>query len=564
MKLELINQNIDYSKEVTGKDLDYATYNRKFEMWDYVLRNGLLEQNDINALKLLKDLTIYSYAFLRDDNGQPFKMTAYQDAIASCAHKPFEAMSENRFVLFRASNQTGKSKMLVSNAIYLTQNMDNINVIMISKSLPQSQFLLATIRHTLNNSVFGGTWREDVGETANTTQLTFSRNNGKVINRIICAPAGEGTLGYPVHYMFLDEADFYEDAKKFFWKVALPRTNFTKGQIVVFSNPNPDIARTDSLLWDLYCGTLFKRKFHFKFLDAPWNTQDEYDMVRKSSPSYIFASTHDGDFPIDSGGFFTQLEINDMMMRDWKNELPIVDRPIYIGLDVAKVRDRTVLTLGTLHENKEDKKLSDLHVRYMCHFPLKMDYDLVVDKVANIVDYYTKNHHGVARLGFDATGVGNAIGDMLRSKGIFAQPITFSIQSKSKMYANFKILAEQRRIKVVYDEDCKNQLSNLIFARTTSGQLSIKHSKEDVHDDFPDSLCCLIDVSVVPSRVGVTATFVGNGITSESNPNTSPNLNDKEKINEVHAQQIKQHRQANSSIFGDNGNNTNFYDGGFE
>ena len=924
MKLELLKQNIDYDKEVTGKDLDYKTYNQKFAMWDYVIKNGLLDRNDPNALKLLKDLTIYCYAFLRDDNGQPFRMTAYQDAIAGCTHKPFDAMSKNRFVMFRASNQVGKamrddeliptlhdgfvrldllkegqyiygsdgnlcritgipyrglerlyritfddgsviecsgnhewicktskerfvktykkgdkvwsnpsynkwtvlntkdiikrggyspmskgnwskvsipvcepvdypkknlvidpyvlgamlgdaylpycslscgdkyvidrvhsiyggninhtdkskyvlhvpvrdkirkldlldcrsdtkfiphdylmssiddrlsllrglmdtdgsiygkntveystvsdrlkddflelihslggivnnikhkpsfyydkdrnkvpcknawvisfkirvnpfslerkaklwkkdiryrheriiekiellreeqpvrclsvdspdnsflvsnqyivthnSRHLVSNAIYLTQTMDNINVIMISKSLPQSQFLLATIRHVLNNSVFGGTWREDVGETANTTQLTFSRNNGKVINRIICAPAGEGTLGYPVHYMFLDEADFYEDAKKFFWKVALPRTNFTKGQIVIFSNPNPDIARTDSLLWDLSCGDLFKRKFHFKFLDAPWNTQDEYEMVRKSSPSYIFASTHDGDFPIDSGGFFTQLEINDMLQRDWKNELPIVDRPVYIGLDVAKVRDRTVLTLGTLHENKEDKKLSDLHVRYMCHFPLKMDYDLVVDKVASIVDYYTKNHHGVARLGYDATGVGNAIGDMLRNKGIFAQPITFSIQSKSKMYANFKILAEQRRIKIVYDEDCKNQLSNLIFARTTSGQLSIKHSKEDVHDDFPDSLCCLIDVSVVPSRVGVTATFVGNGMTKESNPDDKDNLDtdngkvnnkvDNVSINDVHKEQIMKHRKSYSSAYGGN-----FFDGGFE
>jgi len=927
MDLKILKQRIDYSKLVTGKELDYDTYNRKFAMWDYVLKHDLLSKNDSNALILLRDLTIYCYAFLRDDSGQPFKMTAYQDAIAGCTHKPKDAMSDNRFVLYVAANQTGKaipdeemiptpsgfkrngdlctgdyvygsdgkptkilntiknkdwqlyritfndgtsidcslehlwicksskerfrkiytsngktwanpvydkwqvyttkqiiemggyspettpykrfsipvtkgvnypekkllinpyvlglllgdgsltrgvnfingedyiinylksnysfhtyskkgtyaltgtikglvgyirelglfgcksinkfipkdyllasyeqrlelfkgmmdtdgsvsvkhsdleystsseqlkddflellhslggllskltsrighykdesgtiidcnvnyrirfkvmfnpfnlprkkelyqscsvhkhekiiykiehvnkgnascinvdnadnsylagkdyivthnSRHLVSNAIYLTQTMDNINVIMISKSLPQSQFLLATIRQVLNNSVFGGSWREDIGETANTTQLTFSRNDGKIINRIICAPAGEGTLGYPVHYMFLDEADFYDDAKKFFWKVALPRTNFTKGQIVIFSNPNPEIARTDSLLWDLWTGSLFKRKFKFNFLDAPWNTRDEYDMVRKSSPSYIFASTHDGDFPVDGGGFFTQLEINDMLQQDWHNRLPIVDRPVYIGLDVAKVRDRTVLTLGTLHENKDDKKISDLHVRYMHHFPLKMDYNLVVDKVKEIVDYYQDNHHGVARVGFDATGVGNAIGDMLRNKGIFAQPIIFSIQSKSKMFANFKLLAEQRRIKIVHDDDCKTQLSNLIFAKTTSGQLSIKHSKEDVHDDFPDSLCCLIDVSIVPSRVGVTATFVGNGKVIDSNPLDDDDSNNPDSIrdkmnnkfmdddvdNDVHGNQVREHRNKNSKVY------NNFFDNAY-
>ena len=552
MELKILRQNLDYDSVVTGEHLDFKTYNLKFKMWDYVLSHGLLDRGNPLALNLLNDLTIYCYAFLRDDYGKPFKMTAYQDAIASCVHKPFDAMGRDRFVLYRASNQIGKSKHLVSNAIFLTQTMENINVIMISKSLPQSQFLLATIRHTLNNSVFGGTWREDIGETANTTQLTFSRNDGKVINRIICAPAGEGTLGYPVHYLFLDEADFYENAKTFFWKVALPRTNFTKGQIILFSNPNPEISRNDSLLWDLWNGDLFNRKFHFKFLDAPWNTLHEYETVKKSSPSYIFASTHDGEFPIDSGGFFTRIEIEDMMQPDWRNELPLVDSPVYIGIDVAKVRDRTVLVLGTMQPNQSDPKISDLHVRYMLHFELKTDYDIIVDKVRDLVDYYTTEFHGVARVGYDSTGVGNAIGDMLRSKGVFAQPIIFSLPNKSKMYANFKMLAEQRRIKIVNDIDCKNQLSNLIFARTSSGQLTVKHNNESSHDDFPDAICCLINVSIMPGKVPVTATFVGNGSDTGTLVDGKVNV-----LHDIHSDQVKLHRENHSSVYG------NFFKGGF-
>jgi|TARA_Y100000310_G_scaffold103241_1_gene101505 hypothetical protein len=502
MELKRLKQNIDYNNIVTGKDLDYETYEKKFEMWDYVVDNNLLAQNDPNAVELLKDPTIYFYAFFQDDDGNPWKSTCYQDAIHNCEYD-FDPMNPNRYLLFKASNQIGKSADLCLSAIFhsVTFFEENVNVVMVSRSLPQSQFLLAQIRHRLNNSSFAKTWREDVGETANTTILTFQKTiEGRtVVNRIICAPCGEGLLGYPVHYLYMDEADFYDDGKTFFWKVAFPRTNKTKGKIILYSNPDPERSRQSSLLWELWTGDLFKRKFSFNFLDAPWNTKEEFEQVRKSSPGYIFASTHVGEFPPDGGGFFTKNEIDSMLVKDWRNEMPIVDRPIYIGLDLAKVKDNTVLVLGTIHENKDDPKYQDLHVRHMIKFPSKTDYETVIDKLKHIVDYYTQNYYGVARVGFDATGVGKAIEEMIARRGIKATPVIFSLQSKSRMYGNFKMLAEQRRMRIVYNPDCELQLSSLVFKRSAAGHLQVQHEREDIHDDYPDALCCLIDVSVAPS-----------------------------------------------------------------
>jgi len=436
MKLELLKQKLDYSKPIRGCDLDLDTYNKKFEMWDYVVREGLFDKGDVDAIRLLNDPTIYAYAFLRDDDGQPFRYAAYQDAISDCEHD-HTSMNKNRFVIFKAANQIGKSRLLCGEAIRLANVKENINIIMVSKSLPQSQFLLAQIKHTLNNSAFAKSWRDDIGDTANTTTITFEREvEGRIItNRIICAPKGEGLLGYPVHYLFLDEADFYEDAKNFFWKIALPRTNKTKGQIVLFSNPNPDISRNTSLLWELWNSDLFQRKFSFKFMDAPWNSKDEYEMVKKASPSYIFASTHDGRFPEDAGGFFKHKEIQDMLQKDWENKLPNVDRPVYIGLDLAKSQDRTVLVLGTLHKNKEDPEQSDIYIQYMEHFESKTDYDIVIARLKYIIDFYQMSGHGVANIGFDATGVGKAVDDIMKMTGVqSATPIVFSIESKSRMF----------------------------------------------------------------------------------------------------------------------------------
>ena len=188
MKLQLLRQNLEYNNIIYGKDLDIDTYKKKFEMWDYVEKKKFFEDNNIEAIKLLADPTIFAYAFFKNDEGNKLELTPYQDAIANCKHD-FSALGPERYVMFKAANQIGKSKLLCILAYHQIWKEENINVVMISKSLPQSQFLLAQIRHTLNNSAFSESWREDLGETANTTNLTFQRKEGKVLNRIICAPA---------------------------------------------------------------------------------------------------------------------------------------------------------------------------------------------------------------------------------------------------------------------------------------------------------------------------------------------------------------------------------------
>ena len=252
---------------------------------------------------------------------------------------------------------------------------------------------------------------------------------------------------------------------------------------------------------------MFKRKFTFNYLDAPWNTREQYEKDKKEYPSYIFSSTHDGEFPLDSGGFFTRKEIDDMMQDDWRNQLPIVDRPVFIGMDLAKMKDRTVLSLGVLRENPDNKKISDLEIKYFQCFPVKTDYDKVINRLKQIIEIY-KNQKGVAAVGLDVSGVGRAVSDFAKAAGIKVTDVKFSLENKSRMYGNFKMLAEQRRVRIVSSEGCESQLLGLVFKRTPAGYLSVHHAKESIKDDYPDSICALIDVSIMPSKVPVTVTTV--------------------------------------------------------
>jgi len=521
MGLVVEDQRIDYEniEVVSAKHLDLERYWAKFKLWDYVVANNLLESSDVKVRKacarILDDLTIFSYAFFIDDEGNPLRLTAYQDAIAVAALRhDFTYDNPFRYILFKSANQIGKSTLLIMLAIKICMNFNNRNVVMISKSLPQSQFLLSQLRFLLNNSKFGESWKEDVGETANTTNLTFERKEGGrvFVSRIICAPAGEGTLGYPIHHLFPDEIDFYENGKNLFWKVLFARVKKTKGQIIGFSNPNPDIVRAESLLAQLWHGDLFKRKFHFWFLDAPWNTREEYEIDKRNSTSYIFRSTHDGEFPDDlSGAFFKRSEVEDMLKRDWVNSLPLVNKPVYIAADTAKMRDQFVIGVGTAEEPiMKSDKYRDLHVRYVEPLPIGTPYEDCANRMKEIKKFYEDNAIPVARIGYDATGQ-KTFGDMLKLYGISGEGVDFSRKesNKTQLYADFKMMAENRKIKVVYSEQAESELSGLRFKLTASKKYTtVEADKESTKDDICDMCAIMIHIAVKPTAVPVTLSVV--------------------------------------------------------
>ncbi len=516
--LLLPQQQVNLDVPVYGKDLDMESYEKKFLVWDRVIaKNYLMSENyDIKnkAMRLFNDETIFAYAYFRDNKGKSFRYTAYQDLIASLKHD-FTPDNPNRYILFKASNQIGKSQLLIIKALKIMMTEENRSVVMVSRSLPQSQRLLSEVKYTLNNSTFANTWKEDLGDQKNTTILTFKKEKfspeGKLlrtmVNRIICAPAGEGLLGYPVDYLFLDELDFYEDAKDFFWRIALPRTLQTNGQIIVFSNPNTEIPRSQSILWELCTGDLFKRKFTFNFLDAPWNTQEMFDKYERNVPSHVFISTHMGEFAEEGGAFLSHKEIQDTLMRSWVNVLPAAEGTVYCALDLGKMNDPTVISIGIVKPPSHPlDKYSDLDCPYQQELPLHTGYDEIMDRMIEIREHYERIGVHVF-FGHDSTGQ-KTFGDFLRKNGVVSQEVDFSKKESNKtmMCNDFKLMVEQRKLKVVYSDRCEKQLSDLVFKYTESKKLKkVENKSVVVHDDYFDSLLILVHLAVKPHVVPVTA-----------------------------------------------------------
>lgn len=489
----------------------------KFEAWDKALEEKWLDSEDSEKQKfvytMLLDPTIYAYAFFRDprDTKKRFKCYPYQDVILNDDH---------RRVCFAAANQIGKSIALCIKAITYSLLHPGSTVLLTSKTLPQAKDLLRQIKQFLQNSRLD--YKFDVGDTETKTEIylkhfeeeevydekldkTFTQMKELQQSRIICVPATEAALGYAVDLALEDELFFYEDGENFHKQILQPRTYTTKGQIIVFSNPNGQ----QGIGWEIWNDEDYHR-YRFNFLDCPTNTQEEFDRLCKTLTREQIDSTLLAVFTSPEGGFLTLQERKDMQ-EERSSMLPsVLTQPIYIFYDWAKVKDRTTQLIGVpINSNKEDWA-DEVYVYVAKEYPAGTPYTEIIDvDLKNLIN--SVGPQMVAMVGWDNTGVGRGLEDFTKrveQLGIQAMPVEFSLENKSRIYTLFKLLAEQRRVKIPYVKECDKQLSMLRFERSPRGHLKVHHQNEKDRDDFPDGIAGLCSLIIQPENLPVSAVII--------------------------------------------------------
>jgi len=506
LKRKMIKNNIDLRKK-ERHIISKVTPNMKektqskFDFWDEVINKNLIDGDNSQmayVFSLLRDPTTYMYAFFKDKEGNQLQLYPYQDIIIN---------DVNKRIIFAAANQIGKSLTLCCKALHFSLTNPGKTVVMVSKTLPQSKDLLREIRRLLNTSTLD--YKADIGDSANKTEIYFKHfdEEGKELpqSRIICVPATEAALGYSVDLLLIDELGFYDNGRYFYYQIAQPRTYETKGQIIIFSNPNGQ----QGILWNLWGNKRFS-KYQFNYLDKPGNTKEEYDLLSHDLTMEEIDSTLNAQFTNPEGGFITLGE-RKRMQEERINAIPmIITTPLYIFFDFAKVQDRTVrITAIPLMEDEKDWA-HKVYVYEMKEYPQGTPYTEIVDGDLKrlILEVGLPN---VAMVGWDNTGVGKGIEDFIsriNQLGIMAMPVEFSLENKSRIYTLFKLLVENNRIKIPFVEACDKQLASLRFKKSTRGYLMVHHESEKDRDDFPDALAGLCSLIIQPDNVPVTCTVI--------------------------------------------------------
>lgn len=159
-------------------------------------------------------------------------------------------------------------------------------------------------------------------------------------------------------------------------------------------------------------------------------------------------------------------------VEDLKDELGRVtktkdQRNFIVSADLAKSSDFTVITV-------------------MC-----MDTgDIVYYKRVNKTDYreiikmieFTCKSYNNAPLIFDATGVGNAVADMLRNVDVAANPFTFTNESKGELITKLALAIEYAQISIPNIETIVGELSAFTYSLTKTQKISYS-APPGMHDD---------------------------------------------------------------------------------
>ncbi len=484
------------------KEMEART-NEKFAAWDKAVAEDWLSSPDEKvrekAYKLLNDSTIFAYAFFKNKEGEPFKLYPYQDIIIS---------DKNKRIIFAAANQIGKSITLCWKALHFALTNPGKTVLMVSKTMPQAKDLLMQIKQFLETSKMD--YKGMIGSAENKTEIYFKHLGDKgqqlAQSRIICVPATEAALGYAVDLLLIDELAFYDDGHYFYFQIAQPRTYTTKGQIIVFSNPNGQ----QGIFWELWNDKDFSH-YTFNFLDKPGNTKKEYEKLRETLTVDQFDSTVNSIFTNPSGGFLS-LDERRRMQVERENSLPsIITQPLYIAFDWAKSMDRTVRIIGVPKKGKDTDWADEVYVYEMKEYPQGTPYDEIIDgDLKSLI--HDVGPQNIAMVGWDNTGVGRGLEDFVKrvqDLGIMTTPIEFSLQNKSRIYTLLKLLVENNRITIPFISECDKQLASLRFKKTSNrNTLQVHHASERDRDDYPDAIAALCSLIINPETPEVSCTII--------------------------------------------------------
>jgi len=488
----------------------------KFAKWDKVIEDDILEkgteEQKMEVYSLLEDYTIYAYAFLKDprNSNNPLKLYPYQDIIINDIHKR---------IIFAAANQIGKSIALCVKALIYGSRNPGKTVLMTSRTETQSKDLIRQIKGFFRTSSLNCEFGTETKTELYIRHYEYVEKYDKELDtmitekvylkdsRIICTPATEAALGYAVDLALEDELGFYDNGEYFHNQILQPRTYTTKGQIIIFSNPNGQ----QGILWSIWNDSFYHR-YKFNFLDCPTNTQEEFDRLSKTLTREQVDSTLLAIFTSPEGGFLTLQERNDMQ-EDRSSIFPsVITKPIYIFFDWAKSRDRTVRIIGIPNDTpkKEGDWADQVYVYEMKEYPAGTSYsDMIDGDLKELVQ--TVGPQNIAMVGWDNTGVGKGLEDFLNrieQLGVMCMPVEFSLQNKSRIYTLFKLLAENRRIKIPTVDECNKQLSMLRFRTTARGLLQVHHENERDRDDFPDAIAGLCSLIIQPENPPVSCEII--------------------------------------------------------
>ena len=178
------------------------------------------------------------------------------------------------------------------------------------------------------------------------------------------------------------------------------------------------------------------------------------------------------------------------------------DRGFIIGVDLAQSTDWTAILIAQIFQVDEGpKEVNHVHLRHLERLPKNTTYTDQAERLAALrFNSPSELRLDQAPMVVDSTGVGRAVVDLLRDRGLDPTPVTFTAGDrasfdddlrghrvpKKNLVSALRVLLEKGRLKLAHDlpdlDILLDELRDFELQVTASGNLTF-NARRGSHDD---------------------------------------------------------------------------------
>ena len=207
--------------------------------------------------------------------------------------------------------------------------------------------------------------------------------------------------------------------------------------------------------------------FHFTSFDNPYLTKKDVEELTKELPRSVQEQEVYANFLEDQSTVFRNL----IECAVAGEQEPVPGETYYLGVDIARVQDYTVITVMDSKGNQV----------YMDRFN-QIDWKMQEERIK-----YVSKKYNDAQVWLDVTGVGDPIHEALVDMGVDVQPYHFTNESKKQLIHALMMSLEQEKIKIFSKEDSNGKVQfdeMVIFEYEVLPSRLIRYqAPEGYHDD---------------------------------------------------------------------------------
>lgn len=459
--------------------------------------------------KAREDPVFFAETFLIGPNGKPFQLEEHQKRILRDRHP-------NKVIL--CSRRSGKSLILVIDGLYKAFFYPNRKIFFLSPTQQQSFELASTLDEIVTRSKL----LQPSFDIYNKTSKILD-NGSRIYFRSAGTASGKKSdsslIGSSITDLVLDEA---QSVDKEAFELILPAV---LGQSYKPSITFIGTSRGASLLEDQKenCSHLYEdgkvteldptKNFHLhRFIIC--ECDDNFNVIRSKTPRISIEDLEMTKRVIGLSAFRQEflLDVVESATMPYPKSLiresgilappaSFTSRlPCYAGLDLAKTRNKTVLTIAEF--NRPARRYD---VKYFKSFEVGTTYKAQTHYLTSVLP---KRFPNLIALAIDQTGVGNAIVERLEHQTPYALiPVIFSQPKKVELVENSVEMMEMGKIAFYQEPTLIEEFSTYTREVTEAGRTIFK---KGASDDYIDSFN-LCNYAIAASTLEISnPPFIGN------------------------------------------------------